>query len=345
MRTLKRPLILGKKRPKKAGEQFGGVIRAFELFEQELLSLGQNPLVVDTNVGNYSHRLFGYFAILFRFLFALPKSSSVSLHGTASEYFFLAPFVVACCKISGKPVSLRKFAGNFDELVCRASWGKKKLVFYAMANATHLFFETHSLVSYFGFANVNTHWFPNVRRRGARLCEGSYDRKLVFFGHICRAKGVGLIVDAIVDCTPAYSVDFYGPIVDDRLLQEILVTDGLRYCGIVEPSAVQSKMAEYNILLLPTQHSGEGYPGVIVEAFSVGVPVISTHWGGIPEMVLHGDNGLLMGKIDASSLIAEILSIDATLYKKMREGAIRDFSKYEARTVIEEAVRFMHPIE
>ena len=87
------------------------------------------------------------------------------------------------------------------------------------------------------------------------------------------------------------------------------------------------------MLVLPTKWRAEGYPGVIIEAFSVGIPVISTYNGGIPEIVLHGKNGLLVPPGNIKALLDAIMLIDASLYDKLRAGAYESFGQFDAEIV------------
>lgn len=48
---------------------------------------------------------------------------------------------------------------------------------------------------------------------------------------------------------------------------------------------------QFDLLVMTSQ--SEGVPGVIYEAFYHGTPVVSTEVGGIPEIITHGQNGLL----------------------------------------------------
>jgi glycosyltransferase involved in cell wall biosynthesis len=53
----------------------------------------------------------------------------------------------------------------------------------------------------------------------------------------------------------------------------------------------------------------EGMPLVLLEAMALGCPVIATRVGGIPELIIHEENGLLHEKNDYDDLAREILSL------------------------------------
>ncbi len=44
-------------------------------------------------------------------------------------------------------------------------------------------------------------------------------------------------------------------------------------------------LSEHDLLLFPSYFRGEGYPGIIVEAFQCGVPVAAAGWSAIPELI------------------------------------------------------------
>src|SRR5262249_5946845 len=48
----------------------------------------------------------------------------------------------------------------------------------------------------------------------------------------------------------------------------------------------------------------DGIANVIVEAMAIGVPVVSSHISGIPEMVIHEKSGLLVPPRDSAALAA-----------------------------------------
>jgi glycosyltransferase involved in cell wall biosynthesis len=53
----------------------------------------------------------------------------------------------------------------------------------------------------------------------------------------------------------------------------------------------------------------EGMPLVLLEAMALGCPVVATRAGGIPELITHGENGLLHEKNDYQELARGVLSL------------------------------------
>ena len=74
-------------------------------------------------------------------------------------------------------------------------------------------------------------------------------------------------------------------------------------------------------LLVHASKTGEPFGQVVVEAMMVGKPVVATRGGGIPEIVLDGDTGLLVPMNDADSMARAIIEIldDPQRARKMGE--------------------------
>lgn len=66
-------------------------------------------------------------------------------------------------------------------------------------------------------------------------------------------------------------------------------------------------MRSADLLLHPSLSEGLG--AVLVEASATGLPIVSTHVGGIPEVVSHGVNGFLVQPADPDALAAAVLDL------------------------------------
>ena len=95
----------------------------------------------------------------------------------------------------------------------------------------------------------------------------------------------------------------------------------MRYRGFLTHDEVDARLWDYDCLVLPTFHASEGYPGVIAEAFVHGLPVITTRWLAIPEIV-DESCGLLIPPRDTRAFIER--SRDPrrpVLWQRLKAGA------------------------
>jgi teichuronic acid biosynthesis glycosyltransferase TuaC len=136
-------------------------------------------------------------------------------------------------------------------------------------------------------------------RREARRILGLPDDRVIalFVGHLLRAKGVRELADAVVDLGDPFLGVFvgdgpeagYGEPGSGRLL----------YTGERPHDEVVHYMSAADVLVLPSYN--EGLPTVIVEAGSLGLPVIGSNVGGIPEL-LGDDRGTILSDSSAQGV-------------------------------------------
>ncbi len=81
--------------------------------------------------------------------------------------------------------------------------------------------------------------------------------------------------------------------------------------------------------------SWENFPHVVVEALSVGTPVLATAVGGVTEVLRDGVNGLLVPIEDAPALAAAIRRFfaDDELRLRLRDGAAQALDAFRPEDV------------
>jgi glycosyltransferase involved in cell wall biosynthesis len=120
-------------------------------------------------------------------------------------------------------------------------------------------------------------------------------------------KGVKTIFDSLDLLKKEHSlqffkIDFYGPIEKtfkdefDQLLN--LHSDCCSYCGYLNimgnPDISYPILSEYDAMLFPSFYKGEGFPGVILDAYIAGLPVIASDWNMNSEVVKNGETGIIV---------------------------------------------------
>ena len=154
------------------------------------------------------------------------------------------------------------------------------------------------------------------------ISENSCCRRFVFMGHVSDVKGVREILALDGNLPDSVTVDVFGPCTGAISERDFDGCNKVWYRGIVEPAQVIFTLAQYDALLLPTYHIGEGYPGVIVEAYAAGLPVVCTRWRALPEIV-DCTSGILVEPRNSDALFDAMKRLieDDDLYARLREGA------------------------
>ena len=112
------------------------------------------------------------------------------------------------------------------------------------------------------------------------------------------------------------------------------IADNVRFLGW--RSDVNKIMGCFDIFVLPSMNEGMGR--VLVEAMAAGLPIVASRVGGIPDLVKHGENGLLVPPADAGALeqaISDLLS-DKAKRKRMGEAGKKMCRPYSAEAMVEQ---------
>ena len=336
-------LLLGPRSTKKS-DHTGGII---VLFEDLLKYCNEEKIlfeVIDTNKLNYNNKIHAYYSIIINLLNKSKNCAHISLHGTAKDFLFIGPIVILIGKFFSRETSLRKFAGSFDKVYIESTYFKKIIYQFTIRRTGLLFVETKHLVKFFNKMNPNIHWWPNSRRKSniSDFTNLKFEKKYVFISQIKTSKGIKEIIKASESLSEEYSIDIYGPIIEPHL--EVLINKAKRvnYGGVINPSKVQSTLSKYDVLLLPTFHEGEGYPGIILEAFSMSKPVITTNWMSIPEIVKDGFNGKLIEPKNSEQLAKAIKDFSDENYKIYSENAKKSFAQFNSSSVYSTFFNLIH---
>lgn len=89
----------------------------------------------------------------------------------------------------------------------------------------------------------------------------------------------------------------YRPVLE-KLTASMGINDKITFTGFVED--VYTIMAALDLLVISSLWEGFGLTAI--EAMTLGVPVVATEVGGLPEVVQHGETGLLVPPANAAAL-------------------------------------------
>jgi glycosyltransferase involved in cell wall biosynthesis len=67
----------------------------------------------------------------------------------------------------------------------------------------------------------------------------------------------------------------------------------VKYAGFVQGKEKHALLKESDCLCIPTYYEMEGFPLVIVEALAYGLPILTTRWRMLPDVLPHGYPGLV----------------------------------------------------
>jgi len=157
---------------------------------------------------------------------------------------------------------------------------------------------------------------------------------IVSVSRLVEKKGLEYGIRALHRCISSTNINVKYVIVGDgplevelkSLVRDLGLTKVVTFVGSKTRSQVMDILETSDILLAPSVTSPdgdqEGIPVAIMEAMAHGLPVISTWHSGIPELVRHGQSGILVPERDVESLSAALFSLIEDEVRCMSMGRI-----------------------
>lgn len=157
--------------------------------------------------------------------------------------------------------------------------------------------------------------------------QGKY---ILFVGRLSREKGIKTLLAAMIGLNIPLKIVGDGPLrseLETMVLQDKGITD-VSFEGFRSGEELTSLFRNASFLVFPSEWY-ENAPMTILEAYGYGKPVIGADIGGIPEMIVDGETGLLFPPGNAEALRQQIE------YLWSRPSLSRDMGK-RARQRVEE---------
>ncbi len=131
---------------------------------------------------------------------------------------------------------------------------------------------------------------------------------ILFVGGVGPAKGVDTLLEAVhqlIQSGYPVRLRIIGSVPDGGKwlrahVQVLDLEDIVEYHPPMPWEALLHQYDQSDLVVLPSRM--EGIPKVPLEAMARGIPVVATHVGGIPELVIHEQNGLLVPPGDVVAL-------------------------------------------
>jgi len=200
--------------------------------------------------------------------------------------------------------SLLKTYKKVDLYVCPSTFLENKLL---------------SAKSYYKGKTLTLHNFINeINYTPKDTQNNSY---IVYVGRLSKEKGVELLAET-AKLLPDYTFKVAGNGPDDEVLKNI---DNITLLGFVGGENLWELISNAKALILPSV-CYENCPISILEAHSLGVPVITMNYGGMAELVKDGFNGSLV-KAPTPEDIAHTVKFtleDSHYYTTIKENAKKE---------------------
>ncbi len=219
-----------------------------------------------------------------------------------------------------KPIIVHAHGCEFHLFHAKLPQGIKQLLNWMLQQCTYLIALSESWKNFYvtncGLTAEQVVVLPNPVAIPDKVPDRANSNKLkfVFLGKINKRKGVFDLLQAFAELAPEQREKSQlilagsGEVEQVRSLAESLnLKEYITFPGWIDTARRNELLSKADVFVLPSYN--EGLPMALLEGMSWGLPVITTPVGGIPEVVTHNENGLLVNPGNVQQLAEALQSL------------------------------------
>ena len=174
--------------------------------------------------------------------------------------------------------------------------------------------------------------------------------RFVFLSRIHEEKGCKEIIECAKRMNneglrDKYSITFYGNIeskYETEFLNSIKNLDNIAYKGLLNLTTQRGyeELAKNDVFLFPTYYFNEGFPGVVIDAYIAGLPIIATNWHFNNQVVDDDVTGVIIEPKNVNALYNTMISfIEKKFdYDKMKDNCLQKANQYDVHVILSDGV-------
>jgi glycosyltransferase involved in cell wall biosynthesis len=178
---------------------------------------------------------------------------------------------------------------------------------------------------------------------------------VLFIAHCTREKGVFDAVEAVALANERFAAGYFplrfrltligafASVEEEKELHDLIdqrrLQNSVEVLGFVSTERKTRALADADIFCFPTYYLAENQPGNLIEAMAFGLPIVTTRWRSIPEMLPPNYSSLVDPK-SPEQIAAALASLVANDFAELlREIFLRRFTLEQHLTNMAEAIR------
>jgi glycosyltransferase involved in cell wall biosynthesis len=183
---------------------------------------------------------------------------------------------------------------------------------------------------------------------------------VLFLAHCTREKGVFAAIQGVLAANEKLAarglpmrlrLTIAGNFINDaekaeyeRWRQDPVARDTVTYGGFVSGERKSELLRGAGLFLFPTRYLGENQPVNLIEAMAFGVPLVTTRWRSLPEMLPPGHMGLVSSQNPDEIAEAIIRVLGGNSGEDMRKHFCEHFTMERHLTDLANAIRSVETV-
>tara|TARA_B100000315_G_C14412210_1_gene511523 strand:- start:26 stop:901 length:876 start_codon:yes stop_codon:yes gene_type:complete len=241
----------------------------------------------------------------------LKKIKLVIIDTYSSNAYYFALFLAVLSKIHKKSYILVLSGGDLENRL-----HKSKSFTFILKNSKYIISPSKYLYDIFNKYNHNTEYIPNYLDLDlyAYKKRTSIDPKILWVRSIHKIYNPTmpvLVIKEIIKKYPKVKLCMIGPQKDDsiievkKIIKENKLEENIILTGKLEKKEWIKLSEEYDVFINTTNY--DNHPVTLLESMALGLPIVSTNVGGIPNLLTHNFTAKLVKPNDISSMASNIL--------------------------------------
>ncbi|QOD61505.1 glycosyltransferase family 4 protein [Polaribacter haliotis] len=116
-----------------------------------------------------------------------------------------------------------------------------------------------------------------------------------------------------------------------KLAEDLKIIDNLEFTGVLTKEEWHKKSEEYDVFINTTNF--DNTPVSVIEAMALGLPIVSTNAGGMPYLIDHKIDGVLVNKNNAVEMSNAIIEIIEGKHPELNKSARKKVEQFDWEVV------------
>lgn len=239
--------------------------------------------------------------------------------------------------------------GSFHEMI-KEGWFKVSTYVFLKG----IFVQGQSMVDSLQESGLNNAvYVPNskiINHYGVKQPKKDNKTHFVFLSRVEEYKGCTDIITSVDALNQAgyqgrFDVVFYGRESEDavyakRFNEMVGAHSEVEYKGLLNLRDTNNydELAKYDVMLFPTYWHGEGFPGIVIDAYISSLPIIASDWNLNKDVIEDGQTGWIIPSHDVEALTERMKFVIDHPEEVQRMSAIchEKAAQYDSRIVLSE---------
>jgi glycosyltransferase involved in cell wall biosynthesis len=327
--------------------QNGGIATVENLIKQYISPSIQIQHITTHDEGSILHRITVFIKALASLIWRLltEKIELVHIHLSDGGSLLRKAILVVVAVIFGKPVLMHTHGAEFHITYSQLPQWAQQALSWVFRHCQGFIVLSKTWQDYYvsnlGLNPKQVIIMPNPTELPTKIPIRNHPHKvsLVFCGRVGQRKGAFDLIEAFAKLPDKYKEFTQMILAGDgeiekaqQLAESLNVAQYITFLGWINSQQRDELLSKADVFVLPSYN--EGLPMAILEAMGWGLPIIATPVGGIPDLVISQQNGLLVapGNIQELSQAIQLLIEDENLRLSLGRVARKNVEKFDIRS-------------